>query len=99
MPEIIDYITSIEFVLYAISAILGVLLIKTGIDLLADVQEVFEAIADGVSKDSEEGRNLSNSEIEAIRDHVFDLAYKAWDKWRGGATSTVLRVIRKLKFW
>ena len=99
MAEITEYILTFEFLFAALGTIIGLLAAKTGIELLSDVQEIFEAVSEAVKKDSESGRGLSPTERDDIKEHVFDLAYKVYGKYKGGILPTVAKGLSKLKFW
>lgn len=99
MTEILELILTYEFLFGAIAVLIGFIAAKTGIELLADLQSIIKTVADAVDKESEEGRQLSPSERDEIREQVYELAKKTWKKYRAGIIPGILKGISKLKFW
>lgn len=97
--EALQDLFTLESLFWLISAILSLIIAKTSIDFISDIKDIFDALKKAVSPAGPGGKKVTPLEQEEIKNEVFDLVYKVWNKYSGGIISFAGKVISKLKFW
>lgn len=97
--EILQSLLTYETLFWVISGLLGILIAKTSIEFIADIKDIFDALKRAVEPEGPGGKKITPEETEEIKDEVFDLVYKVWDKHKNTILSKIGIIVGKLKFW